>query len=334
VAFVKEVCPGKKILYSTNSNMHGDHNFGSYAWHSEDITYVRHKTSRERLEDSHFLADEVDLMMSPLRFGFGFHNGIKEAAELMETRPYIDITDEDCSFEQDCSFTLGAHTFHQFAPGWLQSEGDVLTYVEPSNVMYGGNIFGCTDPVMMVPAFGGIDKAVMNFGKLLTWMDTKGVSPQIQTGHGLPYLLDAKAFIQFNIDYLEITYNLARAAAVECGEVSEECRMATCDAAIYPKLIEAGLTFPSWANGMPDEYYNWNVLTGIHIAMTIPSVYYDYHFGYEEFSWSSRGEDGELLWPGCGMQHFVPPKSIAFVESAAFSEAEFVYTMEHLATAY
>ncbi len=113
----------KPILYLVNTNAHGDHTFGNYAFPAE-TTIVAHRNTAQAMRD--FEAEKRNLLATV--------NG--NAAVFSDVKLRL----PDVTFEEYLSLDLGGRVveLHHFGHG--NTPGDTVVYVPEANVAWTGNL--------------------------------------------------------------------------------------------------------------------------------------------------------------------------------------------------
>ncbi len=121
-AAVREVTD-KPILYLVNTNAHGDHTFGNYAFPAE-TTIVAHRNTAEAMRA--FEAEKRNLLLTV--------NGNAAVFAGVELRL------PDVTFEESLSLDLGGRVveLHHFGHG--NTPGDTVVYVPEAKVAWTGNL--------------------------------------------------------------------------------------------------------------------------------------------------------------------------------------------------
>ncbi len=113
----------KPILYLVNTNAHGDHTFGNYAFPAE-TTVIAHRKTAEAMR--HFEAEKANLLPAV--------GGKREIFGDVELRL------PDVTFETTLRLDLGGRVveLHHFGPG--NTPGDTVVYLPEAKVAWTGNL--------------------------------------------------------------------------------------------------------------------------------------------------------------------------------------------------
>lgn len=151
----------KPILYLVNTNYHGDHTFGNYAFPSA-TQILAHRATAERMRD--FEAEKEFLLATV--------NGDRSVYEDAQLRL------PDIVFEDYLRLDLGGKVveIHHFGPG--NTPGDAVVYVPEAGVAWTGNlVLGIGLPFLIE---GGADAYLETIERFLEGPEVETIVP----GHG------------------------------------------------------------------------------------------------------------------------------------------------------
>lgn len=151
----------KPILYLVNTNFHGDHTFGNYAFPA-DIRIVAHRATAERMRE--FEAEKEFLLAT-----VNGDRGVYADAELRLP---------DMVFDDSLRLDLGGRAveLHHFGPG--NTPGDAVVYVPEAKVAWTGNlVLGVGVPFLIE---GGAEPYLRTIERFADALDVETIVP----GHG------------------------------------------------------------------------------------------------------------------------------------------------------
>ena len=155
---------GKPILYLVNTNYHGDHTFGNYAFPAR-TKIIAHRRTAERMRN--FEHEKIILLPTV--------NG--DAKVLEDVRLRL----PDMVFDKSLRIDLGGRAveIYHFGPG--NTPGDTVVYVPAAKVAWTGNLVvgkGTIPPIFE----GGTNTYLMTIGRFAATLDVNTIIP----GHGAP----------------------------------------------------------------------------------------------------------------------------------------------------
>ncbi|HET6340794.1 MAG TPA: MBL fold metallo-hydrolase [Gemmatimonadota bacterium] len=151
----------KPILYLVNTNYHGDHTFGNYAFPAE-TRIVAHRATAERMRE--FEAEKEFLLATV--------NGDRSVYADAELRL------PDTVFDDSLRLDLGGRVveLHHFGPG--NTPGDAVVYVPEARVAWTGNlVLGVGVPFLIE---GGAEPYLRTIERFADALDVETIVP----GHG------------------------------------------------------------------------------------------------------------------------------------------------------
>jgi cyclase len=154
----------KPIRYLVNTNYHGDHTFGNYAFPAE-TTIIAHRETAARMVD--FEAEKA-LMLRTVN---------NDPAIFAEVRPRL----PDLTFDERLRIDLGGRVVevHHFGPG--NTPGDTVVYVPEAKVAWTGNLVvgeGTIPPIFE----GGPGAYLETIARFRRTLPVETIVP----GHGAP----------------------------------------------------------------------------------------------------------------------------------------------------
>ena len=194
-ARVREVTD-KPILYLVNTNYHGDHTFGNYAF-AEDTRIVAHRLTAERMKD---FEHEKILMLATVG---------NDATILRDTRLRL----PDITFEETMRIDLGGRVveLYHFGPG--NTPGDTVVYVPEAKAAWTGNLVlgEATIPFLIE---GGAEDYLATLARFAQSVDARTIIP----GHAFP---TTGAILSGYFAYLNHVVHTVRGARLQ-GHTLEE----------------------------------------------------------------------------------------------------------------
>ena len=160
---VREVT-GKPIVYLVNTNYHGDHTFGNYAFPAR-THIIAHRRTAERMRN---FEHEKKVLLPTV-------NGDAKVFEEVRLRL------PDIVFDESLRIDLGGRVveIYHFGPG--NTPGDTVVYVPEAKVAWTGNLVvgkGTIPPIFE----GGTDTYLKTISRFAATLDVKTIIP----GHGAP----------------------------------------------------------------------------------------------------------------------------------------------------
>ena len=186
-AAVREVTD-KPILYLVNTNYHGDHNFGNYAFPAE-TKIIAHRLTFERMR--HF-EQEKRLMLRTV------NNDPKVFGDARLRLP-------DVTFEERLSLDLGGRVVELYHFGRGNTPGDTVVYQPDAKVAWTGNLVvgaGTIPPIFE----GGAGEYLKTIARFAERLEVATIIP----GHGAPA---TGAILGRYLSYLGELIETARLAA-------------------------------------------------------------------------------------------------------------------------
>ena len=162
-ARVREVTD-KPILYLVNTNYHGDHTFGNYAF-PEDTRIIAHRLTAERMKD---FEHEKALMLAAVD---------NDAGILRDTRLRL----PDITFNETMRIDLGGLVveLHHFGAG--NTPGDTVVYVPKARTAWTGNLV-LGEGIIPFLIEGGAVNYVATIARFTQRIDARTIIP----GHAIP----------------------------------------------------------------------------------------------------------------------------------------------------
>ncbi len=162
-ARVREVTD-KPILYLVNTNYHGDHTFGNYAF-PEDTRIVAHRLTAERMRD---FEHEKKLMLAVVG---------NDATILRDTRLRL----PDITFDQTMRINLGGRVVELYHFGSGNTPGDTVVYVPEAKVAWTGNLVFGEGTIPFLIEGGAVDY-LATLARFAQTLDARTIIP----GHAFP----------------------------------------------------------------------------------------------------------------------------------------------------
>ena len=194
-ARVREVTD-KPILYLVNTNYHGDHTFGNYAF-PEDTRIVAHRLTAERMKD---FEHEKKLILATVG---------DDATILRDTRLRL----PDITFNETMRINLGGRVVELYHFGSGNTPGDTVVYVPDAKAAWTGNLVlgGATIPFLIEG--GGVDY-LATLARFAQTVDAHTIIP----GHAFP---TTGAILGTYLAYLNDLVHTVRGARLQ-GHTLEE----------------------------------------------------------------------------------------------------------------
>ncbi len=210
----------KPILYLVNTNFHGDHTFGNYAFPAT-TAIVAHRLTAQRIRD---IEHEKDLMLRTVG------NDPSVFADVRLRLP-------DVTFDDRMTIDLGGRVveLHHFGHG--NTPGDTVVYVPGAKVAWTGNLVvgeGTIPPIFE----GGARDYLATIARFAETLDVRTIIP----GHGAP---TTGAILARYLGYLgELVVAVRRAA--EAGWTVEDAlaRLSLAEKYLPPKNSPAAALRP------------------------------------------------------------------------------------------
>lgn len=192
---VRRVTP-KPILYLINTNYHGDHTFGNYAFPVE-TRIVAHRKTAELMKD---FEREKEFLLAAV-------NG--DRAVFADVRPRL----PDVVFDDYLRLDLGGRTVELYHFGFGNTPGDTVVYVPEAKAAWTGNLIlgEGTLPFLLE---GHAEEFLLTIARLAETLDVRTIVP----GHGR---LTTGAILSRYMDYLNDLMLTVR-GAVTSGRSLEE----------------------------------------------------------------------------------------------------------------
>lgn len=162
-ARVREVTD-KPILYLVNTNYHGDHTFGNYAF-PEDTRILAHRLTAERMKD---FEHEKILMLATV-------DG--DDAILQDTRLRL----PDITFDETMRIDLGGRVVELYHFGSGNTPGDTVVYVPEARVAWTGNLVLGEGTIPFLIEGGALDY-LATIARFAQTLDARTIVP----GHAFP----------------------------------------------------------------------------------------------------------------------------------------------------
>ena len=228
ISAVREVT-NKPILYLVNTNYHGDHTFGNYAF-PESTQIVAHRLTAENMKN---FEHEKAFMLATVQND----SQVFGSSELRLP---------DITFEEQLSIDLGGRIVELYHFGFGNTPGDTVVYVPGPNVAWTGNLIlgEGTIPFLIEGHAADYLNTIANFSRTLA-VDT------IVPGHG--YLTTPDIFGRY-LDYLNGLVNNVRDAVQQGQSLDEVLNNVSLDEVYDPGPEFAGQAF---ILGL----HKWNVQT-------------------------------------------------------------------------
>jgi cyclase len=224
----------KPILYVVNTNYHGDHTFGNYAFPPETAIVASRAT-----------ADAMDDFEHEKKFLLSMIDGDASVVEGVEWRL------PDIRFRRFLSIDLGGRVveLHHFGPG--NTRGDTVVFEPNSRVTWTGNLVvgQGTIPLLLEGRAGRYTHTIARFAETL---DVSVIIP----GHGRP---TTGAILGRYLDYLgDLTFRVR--AAVSQGKTLAEtlAEVAIADRFVPPADVPAD-SVPARIRALLIGFHRYNV---------------------------------------------------------------------------
>ncbi|PPR20854.1 MAG: Metallo-beta-lactamase type 2 [Alphaproteobacteria bacterium MarineAlpha10_Bin2] len=188
-ARVREVTD-KPILYLVNTNFHGDHTFGNYAF-PEETQIVAHRLTADRMKD---FEHEKILMLAAVD---------NDATILRDTRLRL----PDITFNETMRIDLGGLVVELYHFGAGNTPGDTVVYVPEARTAWTGNLV-LGEAIIPFLIEGGAADYHATLARFARSVDARTIIP----GHGLP---TTGAALGRNLAYLNDLVQMARSARLQ-----------------------------------------------------------------------------------------------------------------------
>ena len=162
-ARVREVTD-KPILYLVNTNYHGDHTFGNYAF-PEDTRIIAHRLTAERMKD---FEHEKTLMLAAVD---------NDASILSDTRLRL----PDITFDKTLRIDLGGRVVELYHFGAGNTPGDTVVYVPEAEAAWTGNLVLGEGIIPFLIEGGAVDY-LATLAHFAQTIDARTIIP----GHAIP----------------------------------------------------------------------------------------------------------------------------------------------------
>ncbi len=194
-AHVREVTD-KPILYLVNTNYHGDHTFGNYAF-PEDTRIVAHRLTAERMKD---FEHEKVLMLAVVD---------NDATVLGDTRLRL----PDITFDETMTINLGGRVVELYHFGSGNTPGDTVVYVPEAKTAWTGNLVLGKGTIPFLIEGGAVDY-LATLARFAQTVDARTIIP----GHAIP---TTGAILGRYLAYLNDLVHAVRGARLR-GDTLEE----------------------------------------------------------------------------------------------------------------
>ena len=161
---VREVTDKPILFYLVNTNYHGDHTFGNYAF-PEDTRIVAHRLTTERMKD---FEHEKALMLAAVDNDVGI---------LSETRLRL----PDVTFDTSMRIDLGGRVDELYHFGAGNTPGDTVVYVPEAKAAWTGNLV-LGEGIIPFLIEGGAVNYVATIARFIQRIDARTIIP----GHAIP----------------------------------------------------------------------------------------------------------------------------------------------------
>jgi len=207
----------KPILYLVNTNYHGDHTFGNYAFPAETLIVAQQKTAegmRDIEGQKRFLLPAVD--NDPTVFGD------------------VQLRLPDVVLDEYLELDLGGRVVELYHFGHGNTPGDTVVYVPEARVAWTGNLIGGEGTIPLLIE-GGAGAYLETVAKFTHTLEVGTLVP----GHGV---LASGAMLGRYLPYLSELIEAVR-RAVRAGQNLEEALAATPLGQAYTQQCGHGLAF-------------------------------------------------------------------------------------------
>ncbi len=228
-ARVREVTD-KPILYLVNTNYHGDHTFGNYAF-PEETRIVAHRLTAERMKD---FEQEKTLILAAVD---------NDAAILRGTRLRL----PDITFDETMRIDLGGRVVELYHFGSGNTPGDTVVYVPEAKAAWTGNLV-LGEGFIPFLIEGGAVEYLGTLARFAQTVDARTIIP----GHGSP---TTGAILGSYFAYLNDVVHTVRGARLQ-GQSLEEVLSGNELPAAY--VIPADSPFAALADLLSDVH-RWNL---------------------------------------------------------------------------
>ncbi len=194
-ARVREVTD-KPILYLVNTNYHGDHTFGNYAF-PEDTRIVAHRLTAESMKD---FEHEKILMLATVD---------NDATILRDTRLRL----PDITFDEAMRINLGGRVVELYHFGSGNTPGDTVVYVPEAKAAWTGNLVLGEATIPLLIEGGAVDY-LATLARFVQTVDARTIIP----GHAFP---TTGAILGSYLAYLNDLLHTVRGARLQ-GHTLEE----------------------------------------------------------------------------------------------------------------
>ncbi|MEE8172735.1 MAG: MBL fold metallo-hydrolase [Alphaproteobacteria bacterium] len=227
-ARVREVTD-KPILYLVNTNYHGDHTFGNYAF-PEDTRIIAHRLTAERMKD---FEHEKILMLAAVD---------NDASILSDTRLRL----PDVTFDKTMRIDLGGRIVELYHFGAGNTPGDTVVYVPEARVAWTGNLVLGEGIIPFLIEGGAVDY-LATIARFAQTVNARTIIP----GHAIP---TTGAILGRYLAYLNDLVHAVRGARLQ-GHTLEEALSGNELPAAY--VIPADSPLAAFA-GFNDALHRWN----------------------------------------------------------------------------
>ena len=228
-ARVREVTD-KPILYLVNTNYHGDHTFGNYAF-PEDTRIVAHRLTAERMTD---FEHEKILMLATVD---------NDAAILRDTRLRL----PDITFDETMRIDLGGRVVELYHFGSGNTPGDTVVYVPEARAAWTGNLVLGEGTIPFLIEGGAVDY-LATLARFAQTVDARTIIP----GHAFP---TSGAILGRYFAYLNDLVHTTRGARLQ-GHTLEEVLSGNELSAAY--VIPANSPLAAF-NDFNSAVHRWNL---------------------------------------------------------------------------
>lgn len=193
----------KPILYLVNTNYHGDHTFGNYAFPSETIIVAHRETARQMQR----FQEERKFLLVAVNDDATVFDGVKLRLPNLE-------------FEDHIRLDLGGRyvDIYHFGPG--NTAGDTVVYESRTQTAWTGNLVICEGTIPFLIE-GRPEAYLETISRLANTLEVRTIIP----GHGIPttaaifgrYIRYLTELIEFVREANRSGYSLATALETELG---------------------------------------------------------------------------------------------------------------------
>lgn len=205
----------KPILYVVNTNYHGDHTFGNYAFPAE-TRIVAHRATAERMRD---IEREKSMMLEAVN---------RDPSVLADVKLRL----PDLVFDESLTLDLGGRKVELYHFGFGNTAGDTVVYVPEAKAAWTGNlVLGGGMPPFLLE--GHAEEFLMTIASFARRLDVRTIVP----GHGP---IAPGTVLGTNLDYLATLLQSVRESVAAGRSLEETMSGSPLAPRFVPELGELG----------------------------------------------------------------------------------------------